>query len=67
MKSQAIRILLVDDHELVRESWKILLEHHPGFSVVSECATAQEALQQTRSLHPDIVFVDLNLRQMVGV
>ena len=40
------RILLVDDHEVVRLGLKALLEHHPQFEVVGEAGTAKEAIEQ---------------------
>lgn len=61
------RILLVDDHEVVRLGLKALLEHHPQFEVVAEAGTAKEALEQTASHLPDIVLMDIRLPGASGI
>jgi two-component system response regulator DevR len=61
------RILLVDDHEVVRLGLKALLEHHSQFEVVGEAANAKEALEQVGRLHPDIVLMDIRLPGTSGI
>lgn len=61
------RILLVDDHEVVRLGLKALLDHHGQFEVVGEAATAKEALEQVARLHPDIVLMDIRLPGTSGI
>jgi two-component system, NarL family, response regulator DevR len=61
------RILLVDDHEVVRLGLKALLDHHAQFEVVGEAATAKEALDQVARLHPDIVLMDIRLPGTSGI
>ncbi len=61
------KILLVDDHEVVRLGLKALLEHHTQFEVVGEAATAKEALEQVARLHPDIVLMDIRLPGTSGI
>ena len=61
------RILLVDDHEVVRLGLKALLDHHAQFEVVGEAATAKEALEQVARLHPDIVLMDIRLPGTSGI
>jgi DNA-binding NarL/FixJ family response regulator len=56
-----IRILLVDDHAMIREGLRSLLDAQTGFQVVGEAATGQQALAQVRSLHPAVVILDLSL------
>ncbi len=51
------RILLVDDHEVVRLGLKALLERHPSFEVVAEAATAREAVERVASHSPDVVVM----------
>jgi len=53
-----LRILIVDDHEVVRLGLSTLLERHPGFTVVDEAATAREAVQKALLLRPDVVVMD---------
>ncbi|MCJ7624954.1 MAG: response regulator transcription factor, partial [Anaerolineaceae bacterium] len=61
------RILLVDDHEVVRLGLKALLEHHPHFEVIAEASSAKEALEQTGSHRPDIVLMDIRLPGTSGI
>ena len=65
MKKQ--RILIVDDHEVVRLGLKALLEHHPNFEVVAEAATAKESIEQTARYRPDIVLMDIRLPGVSGI
>ncbi len=61
------RILLVDDHEVVRLGLKSLLERHPQFEVVGEAASAREALEQVETNHPDVVVMDIRLPGTSGI
>jgi two-component system response regulator DevR len=61
------RLLLVDDHEVVRLGLKALLEHHPQFEVVGEAGTAKEAVDQVSRLRPDIVLMDIRLPGASGI
>jgi DNA-binding NarL/FixJ family response regulator len=65
MKKQ--RIILVDDHELVRIGLKSLLERHPQFDVVGEAGSAREALEQVEALKPDVVVMDIRLPGTSGI
>ncbi|MFM1943907.1 MAG: hypothetical protein RI897_2889 [Verrucomicrobiota bacterium] len=56
-----IRILIVDDHRVVRSGLRALLEHHSGIEVVGEAGTVSEAIQQTLSLRPNLVLMDVRL------
>ncbi len=61
------RILLVDDHEVVRLGLKSLLEHHPQFDVVGEAGTAREAIEQVTRLRPEVVVMDIRLPGSSGI
>ncbi|MFC5473170.1 response regulator [Paraherbaspirillum soli] len=56
------KIMLVDDHPLVRDGLRARLEAVPAFSVVAEAGTAEEALQHAEQLTIDLVLMDINLR-----
>ena len=56
-----IRIVLADDHELVRVAFKGLLESQPDFSVVGEASDGMQALDCARKLTPDVVLLDLSM------
>jgi RNA polymerase sigma factor (sigma-70 family) len=62
-----LRILLVDDHEVVRLGLRSLLARHPGFDVVAEAATESEAVQKALEYKPDIVLLDIRLAGGNGV
>jgi two-component system response regulator DevR len=61
------RILIVDDHEVVRVGLKTLLDQHPDFDVVAEAATAREAIDKTDAHHPDVVVMDIRLKGGSGI
>ncbi|MCC6179293.1 MAG: response regulator transcription factor [Chloroflexi bacterium] len=62
-----LRILLVDDHEVVRLGLKALLGRHPRFEVVGEAGTADEALAKARVQRPDVVVMDVRLPGKSGI
>jgi DNA-binding NarL/FixJ family response regulator len=61
------RILLVDDHEVVRLGLKSLLERYPQFDVVGEAASGREAVEKTGLLRPDVVVMDIRLPGSSGI
>src|SRR5512142_1993148 len=63
----ALRIILVDDHEVVRLGLKSLLARNPEFKIVGEAANATEAVDKTLELKPDIVVMDIRLPGKSGI
>jgi DNA-binding NarL/FixJ family response regulator len=61
------RLLLVDDHEVVRLGLRSLLEHHPQFEVVGEAANSKETMEKIESIRPDIVLLDIRLPGISGI
>ena len=61
-----IRILVVDDHDLVREGIRTMLQQEAGFEVVGEVGDGQEAVRAVRRLRPDVVLMDLALPGGLG-
>lgn len=61
------RLVIVDDHEVVRLGLKALLQHHPQFEVVGEAGTAREVLELVGRLKPDIVLMDIRLPGASGI
>ena len=61
-----IRVLIVDDHELLRAGLRSRLEQEPGISVVGEADTAQRAVLMARRLQPDLIMLDLLLPRKSG-
>ncbi len=64
---QAVRILLIDDQVIVREGLRLLLESQPGLTVVSDAASAKEAVDHARSSQPDVILLDLDLGDSHGL
>jgi NarL family two-component system response regulator LiaR len=62
-----IRVLVVDDHPVVRRGIKSLLAEEDGIEVVGEASNGLEALQQVEKLHPDVILMDLVMPEMGGV
>lgn len=62
-----VRVLVVDDHPLVRQGTRDILERDPGIAVVGEAATGEEALALAEVLRPDVVMMDLGLPGMSGL
>jgi two-component system, NarL family, response regulator NreC len=65
--SAAIRVLICDDHALVRAGLQLLLDAQPDIDVVAEAASGEEAVEQTRRLAPDVVLLDVVLPGRSGV
>jgi two-component system response regulator NreC len=61
MTPRPIRILLVDDHAVLRSGLRMLLEAESGFEVVGEASTGEEALDKVRMLRPEVVVMDLSM------
>ncbi|WP_342348786.1 response regulator [uncultured Nitrospira sp.] len=66
-RDNGIRILLVDDHALVRQGIRGLLDVQHDFQVVGEAQNGLEAIECARTLHPDIIVMDVNMPRMNGI
>lgn len=65
--ARIIRIMLVDDHTLVRAGLRMVIESRPGFKVVAEAANRDEALLAAHTQRPDIILLDLDLGYSSGL
>jgi two-component system, NarL family, invasion response regulator UvrY len=66
MSNPPIRIILVDDHKMARESWSMLLNYDGRFSVIKECDNGKDAIEQAAALLPDVMLVDINMSPLNG-
>ena len=67
MESKSIRILVADDHPVVRDGLVAMLSTQPDFQVVAEASSGQEAVEKAAALQPDVVLLDLEMPGMDGV
>ena len=65
--SQLIRVLLADDHPIIRRGLVSCLSSHPGLAVVGEAANGREAIQKAKELMPDIILMDIDMPQLSGL
>jgi DNA-binding NarL/FixJ family response regulator len=61
-----VRILVADDHSIVRRGVRALLETHPGWKVCGEAATGKDAVKQAKKLRPDVAVIDITMPDLNG-
>ena len=66
-RTQQIRLVVADDHPIVRDGLKRLLEEEPDFKVVGEAQDGAEAIELVRRLKPDILLLDLSMPKLTGM
>jgi len=64
---KTVRILIVDDHDLMRRGIKALLTSHAGWEVVGEAHTGREAVTKAEELKPDVVILDISMPDLNGI
>ena len=63
----SIRILIADDHTIVRQGLARLLEDQPGFKVVGEAVDGREAIEKAMTLNPDVIVLDIGMPLLNGI
>ena len=66
MEYEKIRVIIVDDHKLVRETWKMLLHGKNGIEIIQECSSGAEVIEVASSLQPDVILMDINMAPVNG-
>jgi two-component system, NarL family, response regulator LiaR len=67
MIAMSIRVLIADDHEVVRKGLKMFLGMDEGIEIIGEAATGKQALQLAHELSPDVILMDLMMPEMDGI
>src|SRR5262245_4867756 len=67
MSQDRVRVLLVDDDDLMRAGLKAVLSSDAGVEVVGEAGDGRDAVVQARALHPDVVLMDIRMPDLDGV
>ena len=67
IKSNGLRILIADDHDVVRQGLRHMLEAQPGWTVCGEATTGRDAVEMTNELTPDIVIIDYSMPDLNGL
>jgi DNA-binding NarL/FixJ family response regulator len=67
MSGKAIRVVLVDDQDLVRAGFRVILGTEAGIEVVGEASNGDEAVDQVAALHPDVVLMDVQMPDVDGL
>lgn len=65
--TEPMRILIADDHAILRSGLRLLIEAHPELVVVGEAGTGEETLRQARALRPDLILLDINMPELDGL
>lgn len=66
MQPGKIRVVIVDDHPLVRQTWKMILESTDRIDVVRECNDGGDAIDSALELMPDVILMDINMSPVNG-
>ena len=67
MPSKKIRVLLADDHRILRQGVRMLIDSQIDMEVVGEAKTGREAIDQARALKPDVVVMDVSMPELNGI
>lgn len=66
MQSGSINVIIVDDHELVRQTWRMLLHNQNSITVIKECSSGTEAIYEAKASNPHIILMDINMTPVNG-
>lgn len=63
---ERITLAIVDDHDMMRETWKMVLQRDPRINVIAECASGEEAIRCAARDVPDVMLMDINMSPVNG-
>src|SRR5690606_32040861 len=66
MSDKKIRIIIVDDHEMIRKTWKMILQQNEDLDIIYECSNGAEAIEAAERLQPDVILMDINMAPVNG-
>lgn len=67
MMMKKTRVMLADDHSVVRKGFSLILSSQPDFEVVGEASNGREAVELAAQLHPDVVVIDVSMPELNGI
>lgn len=67
MSKKLVRVLIVDDHDIVRAGIRMLLDAQPDMAVIGEASNGKEAIEMVNSMEPDVVLMDISMPGMTGI
>lgn len=66
MNRDQIRVVIVDDHKMLRETWRMILQTDDRIDVIGECASGAEAIELATRLKPNVMLMDINMKPIDG-
>jgi DNA-binding NarL/FixJ family response regulator len=66
MQNDFIRVIIVDDHDLVRQTWRMLLHNHDSIKIIKECSSGTEAIHEATASDPHVILMDINMTPVNG-
>lgn len=66
MQNESINVIIVDDHDLVRQTWRMLLHNQNSINVIKECSSGTEAIYEATAYNPHVILMDINMSPVNG-
>ena len=62
-----VKVIIADDHSMVREAWALLLSRDPHISIIATCENGEQAITLCKEMNPDVVLMDINMEPVNGI
>lgn len=66
MQNGSINVIIVDDHDLVRQTWRMLLHNQNSINIIKECCSGTEAIREAATSNPHVMLMDINMNPVNG-